>query len=223
MKVIIMPRKVLVLGATGRIAGHAINALLDETDDELLLFARHPERIKIVDANRETTIKGDTLDRACLDEAIAQADAVYANLAGTDIEQQARNIVEAMDAHGVKQLVWISSIGIYDEVPGAFGKWNNEQLGGGKRDSYLGTYRAAADIVESSDLDYTVIRPAWLTDKDEVDYETTQKGEPFKGTEVSRRSIGDFVAKALQDPTAFARKDFGVDKPGTDGDKPSWY
>ena len=218
-----MPRKVLVLGATGRIAGHAISALLDETDDELLLFARHPERIKFVDANRETTIKGDTLDCESLDGAVAQADAVYANLAGTDIEQQARNIVEAMDAHGVKQLVWISSIGIYDEVPGAFGKWNNEQLGGGKRDSYLGTYRAAADIIEESDLDYTVIRPAWLTDKDEVDYETTQKGEPFKGTEVSRKSIGSFVAKALQDPAAFAREDFGVDKPGTDGDKPAWH
>lgn len=30
-------------------------------------------------------------------------------------------------------------------------------------------------MIESSRLDYTIIRPAWLTDKDEVDYEITQK------------------------------------------------
>jgi uncharacterized protein YbjT (DUF2867 family) len=46
-----------------------------------------------------------------------------------------------------------------------------------KKDSYLGTYRSAADVIENSTLDYTIIRPAWLTDKDEVDYETTAKGE----------------------------------------------
>ena len=58
---------------------------------------------------------------------------------------------------------------------------------------------------------------------DEVDYETTERGEAFKGTEVSRKSIGNFVAKILENPAPYARKDFGVDKPGTDGDKPAWY
>ena len=78
-------------------------------------------------------------------------------------------------------------------------------------------------MISSSDLDYTIIRPAWLTNKDEVDYETTERGEDFKGTEVSRKSIGYFVAKIIDDPTPYARKDFGVNKPGTDGDKPAWY
>lgn len=74
-------------------------------------------------------------------------------------------------------------MGIDDEVPGNFGKWNHQQLDGG----YLETYGAAAKVIEESDLDYTIIRPAWLSNKDIVSYETTQKGEPFKGTEVSRR------------------------------------
>ena len=217
-----MAKKILVLGATGKIAGHAIDFLLKDTDCDLLLFTRHPQNMAVVDPARETVIEGDALDLASLEPAVAQADAVYANLANPEIEQQASNIVALMDKYGVKQLVWISSIGIYDEVPGKFGAWNNEELGGGKPGSYLTTYRAAADIIEASDLDFTVIRPAWLTNKDEVDYETTVKGEPFRGTEVSRKSIGAFGARVLSDPSAYARKNFGVDKPGSEGDKPAW-
>ena len=36
-------------------------------------------------------------------------------------------------------------------------------------------YRKAADIIEASTLDYTIIRPAWLTFKNETDYEVTSK------------------------------------------------
>ena len=218
-----MTKQILILGATGQIAGHAIKALLENSNDHLLLFTRHPQHLTNINENRTTVIKGDTLKPGELDAAVAQADAVYANLRNPEIAQQARNIVQAMDKYGVKQLVWISSIGIYDEVPGKFGEWNNAELGGGQTDSYLGTYRQAADVVTNSDLDYTIIRPAWLTNKDEVDYETTERGQSFKGTEVSRKSIGNFVAKILENPVLYARKDFGVDKPGTDGDKPAWY
>ena len=67
------------------------------------------------------------------------------------------------------------------------------------------------------------MRPAWLTDVDEVEYELTQKGEPFKGTEVSRKSIADLVVKLSLDPTRYVRGSVGVNKPGTEGDKHSWY
>lgn len=218
-----MTKQVLIHGATGQIAGHAITALLDKTDAHLLLFTRHPQYLTVTDEARETVIKGDTLDTASLDAAVAQADVVYANLRNPEIEQQAKNIVAAMDKSGVKQLVWIFSIGIYDEVPGKFGEWNNEMLGGGQEDSYLGTYRKAADVISASNLDYTIIRPAWLTNKDEVEYETTERGEAFKGTEVSRKSIGNFVATIIANPAKYAQKDLGVNNPHTDGDKPAWY
>lgn len=218
-----MTKQVLILGATGKIAGHAIEALLQGTDDHLLLFTRHPQHLSDIDTSRETVIKGDTLEVNGLDEAVAMADVVYANLRNPEIEQQAKNIVAAMDRTGVKQLVWISSIGIYNEVPGKFGEWNNKMLGGGQEDSYLGTYRKAADVITASDLDYTIIRPAWLTDKDEVDYEITHRGEKFKGTEVSRKSIGNLVAKIIANPGQYVQKDLGVNKPDTGGDKPAWY
>jgi hypothetical protein len=44
-------------------------------------------------------------------------DVVYANLAG-QLEQQARSIVNAMNTVGAKHLIFVSSMGIYNEVPG---------------------------------------------------------------------------------------------------------
>jgi uncharacterized protein YbjT (DUF2867 family) len=97
---------------------------------------------------------------------MAGQDVVYANLSG-DLERQARNIVRAMDAAGVRRLIFISSMGIYDEALGQ------------SYDSILDPYRGAADVIERSDLDYTIIRPAWLNNKDEIAYGTTERGEPF--------------------------------------------
>ena len=44
-------------------------------------------------------------------------DVVYANLAG-DMARQARAIIDAMHATGLKRLIFVSSMGIYGEVPG---------------------------------------------------------------------------------------------------------
>ena len=83
-------------------------------------------------------------------------------------------------------------------------------------------YRRAADAIEAADLDYTIVRPAWLTDDDEIDFEITQRDEQFKGTEVSRRSVAAVVTEAIGDSDRFARTNIGVNKPGTDGPKPAF-
>lgn len=58
-----MTKQVLILGATSQIAGHAIDALLENSDDHLLLYTRNPQNLKNIDENRETVIKGDTLNK----------------------------------------------------------------------------------------------------------------------------------------------------------------
>ncbi len=215
-----MTIKILVLGAAGQIARLATQRFIDEGTDELTLYLRRSGRLRQLESDRVHVVEGDTTDSDLLEANAQGQDVVYANLAGDDIEQQAKHVVAAMYAAGVRRLVWISTLGIYDEVPGAFGRWNHEMLDSG---GYLVTYRAAADAIESSDLDYTIVRPAWLSDADEVDYELTQKGEAFKGTEVSRKSIADLVVTLAHDPTLELRASVGVSKPGTDGPKPSWY
>jgi hypothetical protein len=123
----------------------------------------------------------------------------------------------SMRRAGVKRLIFVASLGIYDEVPGKFGEWNRRMIG-----SALRPYRKAADVIEASDLNYTVLRPAWLTDDDEISYETTSRKEPFKGTEVSRKSVAALIVKLIESPDQSPRSNLGVSKPGTDGDKPAF-
>ena len=120
-----------------------------------------------------------------------------------------------MKAVGVKRLIFVLSLGIYDEVPGLFGDWNHAIIG-----ADLKPFRRAGDAIEASGLRYTIVRPAWLMDEDEVDYETTTKDQPFKGTVVSRRSVGDLIAKVIASPDLHVGESLGVNKPNTDGDKP---
>ncbi|NRO51406.1 SDR family oxidoreductase [Lactobacillus helveticus] len=213
--------KIAVLGASGQIAKLAEDLFLKDKDNELVLFLRHPNKLdqNKIDKNREKVVVGDASKLDKLLPAIKDVDIVYANLAGGNIEDQAKTVVKAMDEVGVKRLIWISSLGVYDEVPGKFGEWNKNTLG-----SYLTTYRAAADQITASDLDYTVIRPAWLTNKNEVDYEITRGAHtPFKGTEVSRLSVASYINDLVEDPSKDVRENVGLNKPNTDGDKPAWY
>lgn len=209
---------ILILGAGGQIADQAIDLFLQETDVQLTLYLRNANRLKKYESNRARLVEGDVLDHTTLRESMEGQDAVYANLSGDDLEDQAKAIVDAMESTGVKRLIFISSLGIYDEVPGDFGKWNNRTIG-----EYLGPYRKSVDVIEASNLDYTVLRPAWLTDYDEIEYEVTEKGEPFKGTEVSRKSVAALVVKLIESPDLHVRGNLGVNKPNTDGEKPAFY
>lgn len=209
---------VIVLGASGQIARHAIPMIANQAGhgDSLTLFARNASKVDAPDGAR--VVEGDVLDADALGAALEGQDIVYANLAG-NLDEQARALIDAMKAAGVARLIFVDALGIYDELPEKFNTWNREAIG----NEALTIYRRAADIIEDSDLDYTIVRPAWLTNKDETDYELTQRDEQFKGTEVSRKAVAALIASVVADPTEHSRANVGIDKPGTDGDKPAWY
>ena len=207
--------KVLVLGASGQIASWAIG-MLAAHGHSLTLFARDRSRIADIPIGA-TVVEGDVADRDLLAEAVRGQDVVYANLAGA-LDEQAKVIVDVMQAEGVRRLVFVTALGIYGEVPGEFGRWNRETIGA----STLDTYAAASDAVEASQLDYTVLRPAWLSDADEISYEVTGRDEPFKGTTVSRKSVAALVTEIVDAPGTHVRENLGVNKPGTDGTRLVW-
>lgn len=210
-------KKVLVLGAGGQIARWVNEMLAGSNDVELTLYLRHARKLHGKPPQNARVIEGDVRDRKMLDSAVSSQDIVYANLAGDDLDQQVKNIIDAMKHAGVKRLIFIASLGIYDEVPGKFGAWNKRNIG-----SYLPPFRKSADMIEASGLDYTILHPAWLTANDEVSYETTGRHEPFKGTEVSRKSVAALVEECVHDAKRFSHRNLGVNKPGTDGDKPAF-
>jgi uncharacterized protein YbjT (DUF2867 family) len=191
--------KVLILGAKGQLARNTTKFFLEHADVRLTLYLRRANRLRNPDPARVTIVEGDVLDREALAAAMQGHDVVYANLAG-DMAQQARAIVDAMKATGLKRLIFISSMGIYGEVPGE------------KYRSVLDPYRDSAALIEASGLDYTILRPGWFTHYEAIDYRLTQKGEPFQGHEVSLNSLSDLVVKLALSPTMEVRRSLGVSR-----------
>lgn len=208
--------KVLILGASGRIARWVVRMLGDKKDIEQTLLIRDPKRLAGNEPVNARVVIGDVLNKKFLPQLMAGQDVVYANLAG-DVGIQTEHILAAMKATKIKRLIFVNTLGIYDEVPGQFGEWNRREIG-----RYLPPYRRSADLIEASDLDYTILRAAWLQDRDEVTYEVTARDEPFKGTEVSRKSVAALVTALIEHPDKLVRANVGVNKPGTDGVKPAF-
>ena len=193
---------ILILGANGQIARVATDLFLKRTDARLTLYLRDARRLKLSGhADRVHIIEGDVLDVAKLEAAMSGQNVVYANLDG-ELEEQARCIVKAMREAGVNRLIFISSMGIYDEIPGE------------RHGSILEPYCNSARVIEASALDYTILRPAWLNNRDEIEYGITHKGEPFKNAsaQVSRKSVADLVVKLAMTPGLELRSSLGVHK-----------
>ncbi|EFC4135623.1 NAD(P)H-binding protein [Escherichia coli] len=189
--------KVLILGAAGSLARVTTQYFIENTDAELKLYLRNANRLKKSISRRVSLIEGDVLNKYELINALQDIDVVYANLSG-DLKSQAQSIISAMNTVGIRRLIFISSMGIYDEVPG-------EQYG-----SILDPYRDSAALIEKSDLDYTIIRPGWFTNHNIINYVITHKGEPFKGRFVSRLSIADFICKIATTDSPFIRESIGI-------------
>lgn len=211
-----MKKKVLILGAGGAIATHVVEFLLTNENIELTLFARHTDELKQFEAFAKV-IEGDVLNVNELNDAIKGKNIVYANLSGA-VDKMATEIVSTMNKNNVERLIFVTALGIYNEVSGKFGEWNNRMIG-----SELVRYRKAADIIEKSSLDYTIVRPSWLTNNNETDYETTQKGEIFRGTEVARKAVAAYITDIIEHPEKDSKASVGVNKPGVYGDKPAFY
>lgn len=208
--------KVLILGANGAVSKAAINLFLENTSYTLRLFLRDANRLPDYASDRIRVREGDATNFEDVNRAMEDVDIVLASLSG-ELDKEAQTIVDAMNVNNVKRLIFVTSIGIYNEVPGNFGLWVQDQIS-----DYLVIYRKAADIIEQSDLDYTIFRPAWLTHTNEIDYEITKKDESFKGTEVSRKSVAAIAVQIAKDPALYSRDNIGINKPNTDFDKPRW-
>lgn len=79
----------------------------------------------------------------------------------------------------------------------------------------LQPYRKAADVIEASGPEYTILRPTWFTGTDEVDYETTRKGEPEKGSVISQKSLATLITKIIETPEKYIRENLDVHKPNS--------
>jgi nucleoside-diphosphate-sugar epimerase len=212
--------KILILGAAGQIARLLTKDLLEQTDYELVLYARNgSRRLKNVESNRVSIMDGDFTNYDALTKAMKGIDAIYLN--DMNSQEGIQTIVKAMKDTGKKRIIVASILGIYDEVPGAFGKWNLRMVGS----QGIQHHKETALLVEVPDLDYTILRLTWLYDQEgNRDYHITFKGEPFDGAQVTRQAVSQLIVDILRDGSGkYLNTSLGVGEPNTNWDKPSFY
>ncbi|MCV3316289.1 NAD(P)H-binding protein [Pediococcus ethanolidurans] len=198
---------VLIIGATGSVGSATQKYFLENTTDKLTLMARNTRRLGKLDANRENAMTGDVTDKGTLLKALKEQDTVFVALSG-NLGQMATSLVHAMDQSAVKRLLFITSMGIYNEIPASVGANGNLAS-----NPVLQNYRDAANVIEASDLNYTIIRPGWFDNGNDTNYQITKKGEPFGGHNVSRKSIADLVVRLAHDDKFGSRDSLGINRP----------
>lgn len=199
-----MMKNVLILGATGTLGSAVRQKFLKNTDYHLTLFARSANQID--PHPQENIIAGNVMNAADLDKAMINQDAVFVALRGP-LGVYAEQIIAAMNRNHVSRLIFITSMGIYNEIPNSIGTANNLE-----HKPALIPYRQAADAIEASDLNYTIFRPGWFM-RGPINYVITQKGQPFGGQYATISSIADLVLRLVKDDRLYSRNSVGINTP----------
>ena len=214
-------KNVLILGANGQIAQIVEHRLLTEQADvNLTLFLRDSARLSQLAANpRVTIIDGDITNYEQVNAAMQGQDLVYiAMVDHTKDNVITNNVIKAAQAQGVTRVIASSLLGLYNEVPGEYGRWNYEMVKGG-----LPAAIHADELLLNSGLGYTTLRFPWLNDRDEVKYQITHRDEPYVGVSGSRQSMADVIVKIIADPAYLNHDSVGIADADTQGENRPVY
>ncbi len=191
--------KLFVLGATGHTGTHIVDIALSRSHD-VTAFVRSPQKITRRDPRLKVVV-GDLLDADQLAKQIVGHDVVLSAL-GTRPPQAFRphsvvgecaaSTVAAMTKTGVNRIVLVSAAVLFPEkgISFAFFRWLLQHI---SRD--LGT---AEDIVRSTQLDWTIVRPPRLTNGQYTNYRIAREALPAKGNVASFRAVAAFMLDSAE-------------------------
>ena len=191
---------IAIIGATGNFGIPFVAKLLSIPDYQLTLISKSASTI-YEDSHRITAKSLDATDKKELKKLLENQDIVYCAVSGADQSVIARNLKEL----NVKRLIYMSVVGIYNELPQGNGDEFNlenevEQI----------PNRNAVDIIEESDLDYTILRSGYLIFENDADYTITKKGEEAKGYVSTYKSIEKVALEIIENPELYSRESISV-------------
>lgn len=199
-------KNVLLLGATGTAGSALAKKLMADTDCHVTLFARHMDGVEISQDN-VTVMSGDAAKISDLKAAVEGQDVVYSAISGDYLPAIAKNLVTVMSDCGVKRLIFMGAVGIYNELTVGNGAEYNVD-----NEPAQVPNRQAVDVIEASDLNYTILRPGFLQDGGENDFVLTVKGEPAKGYITTIPSVIKLAMQLIQDETLYSRESVSITK-----------
>ncbi len=197
-------KNILLLGATGTAGSALTKKLLTDTNYHLTLFARHAKDM-YSDTERITVINGNANNINELKAAVQGQDVVYCAISGDVLPQIAENIVSTMEEIGVKRLIFMGAVGIYNEIPDEIDGEDNLD-----NEPAQIPNRKAVDTVEASNLNYTILRPGYLRNGNEDDFVLTVKGEAAKGYITPIPALVKFAMQLIMDDTLYLRESVSI-------------
>jgi putative NADH-flavin reductase len=212
--------KILVLGISGR-TGKLVAAEAIRRGHSVVGIAR--DRSKVNVEGTEIVI-GTPYDSRTVEKAISGCDAVVSTLSAFPASQglfskikspldfmsvSINNVIKAAENGGVKRVILMTALGVgdsYSEIP-AFFKFFMKITN--IRYAYVDHDRQEK-MLENSKLDWTVVRPVMLTDKDDqMEVITNLKGTPKLNSGVSRSAVAHFILDCAE-KGSFIRQKPGV-------------
>lgn len=196
--------KILVFGATGATGSQLVTQAL-ERGHQVTAFVRDPAKLADPDTPH---VQGDITDLEAVRRAVTGQDAVVSALGprrpmsrDPELVEGIGTIVTAMVESNVARLVYISTMGVGE---------SGRQLGWLGRVVAVPLFlrNAVADhaekeaIISGSTLEWTIVRPAQLTNDPPGEYRSGEDVSATKSSSaVSRASVASFILDTLEDAT----------------------
>lgn len=194
--------KLVIFGASRGVGINVVEQAL-QAGHIVTAFVRSPETFKLQHANL-TVFKGDAMDAAAVEQAIAGQEAVISALGPTRppvphmMETSAKNIVAGMKKHGVKRLVSTTGAGVRqpEDQPKFIDHFMGFLLNLLAKDVILDS-AANVRVIQASDLEWTVVRyPRLMDGERKGTYRVSYVGSE-SGSQITRADGADFVLKEL--------------------------
>ena len=159
--------RILIVGATGVTGQQLVEQALAQ-DHEVTALARNPATVKTKHA-RLKIVGGDVLNANSLEVATANQQAVVSAIGTklspkptTLLSEGTKNLIQAMEKHGVRRFVCITGIGAGDSKGHGGFLYDKIILPFLLKNVYKDKDRQEAEI-RKSNLDWIIVRPAQLT------------------------------------------------------------
>jgi len=200
--------RLIIFGATGTIGRHLVDEALSR-NHRVTAFARQPSALEL-DHQDLTRRAGDVLDRGAVADAVQGHDAVLVALGagrkGGIRSVGTRNIIDAMERHGVRRLVCLSTLGAGDSRALLNFFWKRIMFGLLLRDAFA-DHESQEALIGQSDLDWIIVRPAAFTGGPATGayrhgFPAT---EPNLKLKIPRADVADFMLRQLTDDTYLRR------------------
>lgn len=192
--------KLTIFGATGPSGRELVRQALDG-GHSVTAFVRDPARLPF-QHERLSVARGDVLDQAAVDAAVAGRDAVISALGinrgspKTIHADGTKRIVAAMERHGVRRYIGLSAFGAGDSRDGSL----YVRLTWALLRPNLEDKQRHEELIRASELDWTLIRPPRLTNGPATGRYRTGSDIRMRPTaQVSRADVAAFALSQLDD------------------------